>query len=618
MSIELEQRIAQACAPLARPEPIMTVSQWADEYRMLSSKASAEQGHWTTARTPYLREIMDALSPSSPVQEVALMKGSQIGGTEILLNFLGYIVHQAPGPALLVEPTVEVAMRISKQRLAPMIEATPALRDRVSEPRSRDSGNTLSIKEFPGGTAILTGANSGAGLRSMPIRYLLMDEVTLYPGDVEGEGDPVALARARTSNFSNRKVVLVSTPGVKGICRMEKLMAVTDQRRFFIPCPHCSRLDWIRWSNIRWSESDPDTARLACEGCGSLIEERHKTAMLAAGEWRPTAKNGGPSRGYYLSGLYSPLGWKSWADCAQQFLAAKDDPYLLKQFVTHVLGETWEERGDSVEIGSLLARLERYPAEVPTGVGVLVASVDVQADRLEVQVTGFGAQEESWLVAHSQIPGDPGTETVWFDLDRFLATEFTHEGGQKVRIEITAVDSGGHHTEAVYRFCKTRLARRVFAVKGGSESGKPVVGPPSVHNRYRTPLFVLCTDTAKDVIYSRLRIATPGPGYVHLPNWADAEYVAQLTAEKKIRKWFKGRGSVPMWVKMRDRNEALDLTVYCLAALYIGGQALVRTLPERAARLAAKGEVTAGAGEPGPRVPRPVLPRRHGWMDRWR
>src|SRR5262245_48568253 len=249
------------------PPPSLTVSEWADEHRMLSSEASAEPGQWRTSRVPYMRAIMDALSPLDPTERVVVMKGAQLGGTEAILNALGYLIHLAPGPALLVQPTVEVAQRFSKQRLTPMIDAMPALRDRVHEARSRDSGNTILVKQFPGGLVIITGANSAAGLRSMPIRYLECDEVDEYPGDVEGQGDPISLAEKRTSTFANRKVLLVSTPTIKGLSRIESEFLITDQRRYFVPCPHCGHWDWIRCSQIRWDAERPETACLASRGC---------------------------------------------------------------------------------------------------------------------------------------------------------------------------------------------------------------------------------------------------------------------------------------------------------------------------------------------------------------
>jgi phage terminase large subunit GpA-like protein len=600
------------------------VSAWADEHRFLSSTASSEPGRWRTLRTPYLREIMDTLSPSHPAERVVVMSGAQIGKTECGNNWIGYVIHHSPGPMLMVQPTVEVAKRVSKQRIAPMIEATPVLRERVAESRSRDSGNTVQVKEFEGGLLIITGANSGAGLRSMPIRFLFMDEIDEYPGDVDGQGDPVALAEKRTATFSRRKVLLTSTPTIKGLSRIEREFQESDQRRYYLPCPRCGHLDYLTWRGpehhrIEWNEGSPETAHMVCGGCGERVGEGQKTEMLLRGEWRPAAVGDGHTAGFHLSALYSPLGWKSWAKCATEFLRAKEDPFRLKTWVNTVLGETWEERGDSVAAGSLAARLERYSAEVPTGVGALVAAVDVQGDRLEAVVKGYGAGEESWLIAFTQIHGDPALETVWAELDQFLAQEFEHQSGQKLLVGTTVVDSGGAHTEHVYRYAQSRLGRRVFPVKGGSLAGRPLVERPSIHNRYRVPLFVLCVDTGKDVVLSRLRISSPGPGFVHLPEWADEEYLAQLTAEKAIRKYVKGRGAVREWVKLRERNEALDLEVYALAALYIQGRAFIQSLADRALLLARPPAAPAGTAVDGDRsnLRRYVRRRPSGWVNQW-
>jgi phage terminase large subunit GpA-like protein len=549
------------------------------------------------------------------------MKGSQLGATECGNNWLGYVIHHAPGPMLFVEPTVELAKSESKQRVAPMIEETDVLRTLVSEPRERDSGNTILLKEFPGGVLAMTGANSAKALRRMPVRYLFLDEVDGYPGDVGGEGDPVSIAEKRTTNFPRRKIFLVSTPTEKGISRIERDYLASDQRRYFVPCPDCGHMDWIRWENIRWESDDPESARLACVACGVLIEEWNKTEMLARGEWRATAKGNGRTVGFHVSGLYSPLGWNSWAACVAEFLEAKEDPFRLKTWVNTVLGETWEERGDSVDANVLIGRAERYPAEVPNGVGVLVAAVDVQGDRLEAAVKGYGATEESWLIAFHQIHGDPAKDATWFELDRFLKTKFTHESGQELSIECVTIDTGGLHTEEAYKYCRGRYGRRVFAIKGGGQQGKPLVGRPSRHNGYQIVLLVLWVDSGKESVYSRLRIGTPGPGYMHLPEWVDQEYVDQLTAEKAIRKYVKGRGAVKEWIKLRERNEALDLEVYCLAALQILGAAFVKTLPERAARFSVKQDASApppAEAEQQSSLRAARRPTRRGWVDSWR
>jgi len=620
--------VAELCAAAFReslaPEAPLSVSDWADAHRFLSGTASSEPGRWRTARTPYLREIMDCLSPSDPAERVVVMSGAQIGKTECGNNWIGYVIHHSPGPMLMVQPTVEVAKRVSKQRIAPMIEAAPVLRERVAESRARDSGNTVQVKEFEGGLLIITGANSGAGLRSMPIKFLFMDEVDEYPGDVDGQGDPVALAEKRTATFARRKVFLTSTPTLKGLSRIEREYLGSDQRRFFLACPLCGHTDYLSWRDpahhrIEWEEGRPESAHMVCGGCGGAVEERHKSEMLGRGQWRATAPGEGRTAGFHVSALYSPLGWKSWAKCAEEFLLAKEDPFRLKTWVNTVLGETWEERGDSVSAGDLSTRREHFAAEVPTGVGVLVAAVDVQGDRLEVVVKGYGEGEESWTIAFTQLHGDPAREGVWQELDQFLSQSFEHESGQRLRIETTVVDSGGLHTEHVYRYTGARYSRRVFTVKGGSIAGRPLVERPSMHNRYRIPLFVLCVDTGKDIVLSRLRIASPGPGYVHLPEWIDEEYLAQLTAEKAIRKYVKGRGAVRSWVKLRERNEALDLEVYALAALYIGGPVLLQSLAERAAGFARPG-AEAQAEEPS----EPAFAwlaeanrRRRNWVRGW-
>jgi phage terminase large subunit GpA-like protein len=626
--------IESAFADALEAEPELTISEWADAHRMLSQKAASEPGHWNTSRTPYLREIMDALSPNHRAQRVVFMKGSQLGGSECGNNWIGYVIHHSPAPMLMVQPTVEMARRTSKQRLSPMIESTRVLRERVAPSRSRDSGNTTFVKEFTGGMIILTGSNSGAGLRSMPIRFLFMDEVDEYPGDVDGQGDPVALAEKRCSNFPRRKILLVSTPTIRGLSRIEREYLLSDQRRYFLACPMCGHRDFITWSAhdwfgatsgahhwIEWDEGNPETARMVCAGCSARVEEQHKTAMLTGGEWRITNPDG-RYVGFHLSALYSPLGWKSWADCATEFVESKDDPMKLKTWINTVLGETWEERGASIEPGSLLARLERYEGEVPHGVGALVASVDVQANRLECAVKGFGAGEESWLIAFTQIFGDPGTAVPWLELDKFLLQTFTHVSGKALRIECVTIDAQ-HHSEEVYRFCAARLRRRVFAVRGGSVRGAEVAGRPTLNNRYRVPLFTLGTDTAKDIIYSRLAIQRPGPGYIHLPEWVDEEYVQQLTAEKAIRKWYKHKGTLRDWIKTRERNEALDLEVYALAALYIGGAMFIRSLGDRAERLSRPGTAPVAEPEPGtPTAAEPgnIAPRRPrgGWIDSWR
>lgn len=621
-----------------RTDPAIDLCDWADRNVILSTVDSSEPGPYRTARTPYVREIANCLSPYSPVQRVVWQAGSQIGKTRTGLNWLGYIIDIAPGPTLFVQPTVDTAKRVSKQRLAPMLEQVPVLAGKISPPRERDSGNTILEKEFAGGIIIMAGANSAVGLRSMPARNLFLDEVDAYPPDVDGEGDPIALAERRSANFPRRKIFICSTPTIKGLSRIETEYLASDQRRFFVPCPHCGFFDWIRWENIRWPEGAPRTAQLMCVACSALIEERFKTQMLAAGEWRPTAKGGAnETAGFHLSALYAPLGWKSWGELADEFLEASKEPLKLKTFVNTVLGETWEERGDTFDANDLKARLENYSAEVPHGVGLLTGSVDVQGDRLEWVVKGWGAKEESWLIAAGQVQGDPAKAATWYELDKMLLQTFTHESGRRVPVLVFAVDSGGLHTDQVYTFCAARAARRVagalqhvYAIKGVGGAGREILARPSRSNRRKVRLWPIGVDTAKDTIFSRMHLVAPGPGYLHLPLWADDEYLAQLTSEKAVKRYKKGAGAVREYVKLRERNEALDLEVYALAALYMLGRAAVARLAEYAAALSRPFEGPPPPEPPDPNAPAPVktAPRRDsylagfrrgkGWVQGWK
>lgn len=635
MPVTPAEPVLEAWASGWRPDALLSVSEWADRNVMLSTTDSAEPGPFRTSRTPYVREISDALSPHHPAQRIVWMSGAQVGKTRTGLNWLGFVIDVTPGPMLMVFPTVDTAKKASKQRLAPMIESTPVLAAKVREARSRDSGNTMFEKEFPGGILLLTGANSGAGLRSMPIARLYLDEVDAYPHDVDGEGDPVSLAEQRTATFARRKIFMTSTPTIKGLSRIEKEFLRSDQRRYFVPCPMCKTEQWLKWRDeagqfhVVWIDETRREAGYVCEACNAVIPERHKTWMLEQGHWRPTAVGDAVTVGYHLSALYSPLGWRSWGEIYAEFLEVKEDPSRLKTWINTSLGETWEEDGERAP--KLDGRLEAYAAEVPAGVGVLVAAVDVQGSWLECKVKGFGFGEESWLIAHQQFLGDPGRDEVWLELDAFLLQTFRHACGVEMRLSAVAVDSGGHHTDVVYKFCKARASRRVCAVKGSAQRAKEILSRPTHNNRYRAKLFMIGTDTAKDLLFSRMRIRKPGPGYMHLPDWADPEYLAQLTSEVVVRRYVRGRGTVREYVKIRERNEALDLEVYCLAALYMLGETVRRGLGERAAALVAKAATeadldaeVAASEAPSDPIGRPknVGPARHtrrrpNWVTQW-
>jgi phage terminase large subunit GpA-like protein len=564
-----------------RPEPQLTVSKWADEHRMLTSKASAEPGPWRTKRTPYLREPMDELSSSSPVQRVVMMFAAQTGKTESGSNWLGYVIQHCPGPMLLVQPTVEMAKRLSKQRLESLINETPCLRERIAPARSRDSGNTLFAKEFPGGILVITGSNSASGLRSMPCRYLFLDEVDAFPADVDGEGDPVSLAERRTTTFARRKILLTSTPTVKGSSRIEAEYLRSDQRRFFVPCPSCSEMQWLKWPQMKWEKDKPETARYECEHCKERFSEINKGRMLAAGEWLATAPGDGKTAGFHLSGLYSPLGWLSWPELVDDFLRAKGDAPLLKTFVNTRLAETWDEQtGTRIDAEGLMERVEPYQrGAVPDGVLCLTAGVDVQDNRLAVSIWGHGKDEEAWLIEHTELWGDPTRTELWKQLDVLIEGEYPRADGKKLRVMAACVDSG-HCTSEVYSYCRQpRKGQLVVAIKGASTRGKPPIGRESKVDltmqgriiKNGASVYSVGTDTIKDTIFGRLRTNTePGPGYLHFGAAATQEYFEQLTAERKVTRFNRAGMPLSEYVKKSNaRNEALDTCVYSVAALHL-------------------------------------------------
>jgi len=416
-----EEIYAAAAAAGARPDPLLTISQWADQYRTLSQRASAEPGPWRTDRTPYLREIMDCLSPASAIERVVFMKAGQIGGTECGNNWIGYVIHQAPGPMMAIQPTVEMAKRNSRQRIDPLIEESEVLRKLVSDPRSRDSGNTVLSKDFPGGVLVMTGANSAVGLRSMAARYLFLDEADAYPGDVEGEGDPVNLATARTRTFARRKIFLCSTPKITGISRIEAAFEESDQRRYWLPCPDCRAYQVLKFAQLRWPKGKPDEAVYICEHCSHEIQNHQKHCMLAQGEWRPGAPGDGKTAGFHLSSLYSPVGWFSWADAAKQFEQTHKNPALLQVFVNTVLGETWALQGEAPDWQRLYDRREDYRiGSVPAGGLFLTAGIDIQKDRIEVEVVAWGRGKESWSVDYQVLEGQTVEAAVWHKLTAVL------------------------------------------------------------------------------------------------------------------------------------------------------------------------------------------------------
>ena len=514
---------------------------------------------------------MDAVSDPS-INTVVFMKSAQVGATEILNNMVGYHIHQDPAPILVLQPTLEMGQTWSKDRLSPMLRDSPALKGKVKAPRSKNSGNTLMHKDFTGGTISICGANSAASLASRPIRCVFADEVDRYPASAGTEGDPVSLAKKRTTTFWNSMLILTSTPTVKGVSRIELEFDQSDQRYFYVPCPHCGEMQRLRWSGVTWTKDDdgnglPSTARYACEKCGGLWSEIERHIAVKRGEWRATKPANGRA-GFHLSELYSP--WSTIESMVQTFLEAGKSPELLQAFVNTALGESWEEQGETVDGVGLYGRREVYAAQVPMDALLLTAGVDIQRDRIEMEVVAWGDGEESWCVDYLVLPGDTSRPDVWQDLDDCLQANYTHESGSAMHITAACIDSGDQ-TTVVYGFVKPRQSRRIYAVKGIAGPGRPVVKMSRRQKGRKTrdvDLVQIGVDDAKRLIHARLEIEDPGPGYCHFSTDRDEEYFAQLTAEKLVTKYIRGFPT-KVWVKTRQRNESLDCRVYAFAALKI-------------------------------------------------
>jgi phage terminase large subunit GpA-like protein len=562
------------------PPAALTVSDWADEHRILSGKGSAEKGPWRTARTPYLKEPMDCLSPSSPMRRVVLMFGSQLGKTEVVLNWLGAIIHLWPGPCLLVQPTLDMAKRLNRQRLEPLLRETPVLSERIAPARSRDSGNTMFLKEFQGGLFVLTGANSGSGLQSMPAAYLAADEVSSYPIEADDKGDPLENAEARTSTFPMGKVLITSTPGTRGACRItEEFEKRSDQRRFhaFMPC--CGSKSVIRWrEHMEWDRPDGEVW-CRCPACGERVAQHHKTTMLVGGEWRSTAAGDGLTAGFHLPAWYAPAGWTPWEQIRDEFLRAKDDPLLLKGWINKRAAECWEDEAMSrVNAEGLMERAAKDPYKpgwCPEGVLVLMAAVDVQDTWLEMSVWGMGQGEQMWLIWHQKVDGDPSQDHVWEQIDAIRKTQFPHASGGNLTVKMMGVDTGGHYTQEAYEYCRRRAKEGVVALKGSNQRAAAAISKGNkvdVNWRGRVmkggvTLYMVGTDALKRTIYARLRNNVPGPGYVNFGQNATPEYLEGLTCERLMPRYVKGFQVLEWQKPSQARNEPLDLCVYSLAVL---------------------------------------------------
>lgn len=571
MDFALIEDVVDDTVVLFKPPPKLTVSEWADKERYLSAESSASPGRFKTEVVEYLREPMDMIGKAG-VRRVTMMTSAQVGKSTFIENIIGYFIHHDPCPILHVSPTLDSMKMFSKERLAPMLRDCPSLVGLVRDARARDSGNTLQSKVFPGGHIAMVGANAPAGLASRPIRVLMCDEVDRFEASAGTEGDPISLAVKRTTTFWNRVIGMVSTPGDKTTSRIEPEFLAGDQRYFHVPCPHCGEEQRLTWAHVKWSDNDPETAYYECEHNGCVLDDADRKTAVRAGRWVASKPfNGNVS--YHLSQLYSPFA--PLADGVRDFLAAKDNPQLLKTWVNTFLGETWEEKGKRLEWSDLLTHREEYDTRnnIPDEVTLVTAGVDIQDDRFELEFVGWGDNEQSWSLGYHVLYGDPSAPEVWQELKSLLGQTFIHPRFGEMAWRAACMDSGGHYTQKVYDF--TAAYPRLLAIKGIEGFGKPIFGSRLKNTLNDAEVYAVGVDTAKELVTARLKIADPSKhGYCRFPMptegdgdmWYSEKFFQGITAEE-LRTTFIRGFPVKRWQKVRVRNEPFDCRVYATAAL---------------------------------------------------
>ncbi len=567
-------KLFREIAKVVSPPPLLTVSQWADRYRRLSAESAAEPGQWNTDRAPYQREIMDSVNDPL-VEHIVIMSSAQVGKTELILNIIGYYIDYDPAPMLVVQPTLKpMAEDFSKDRLAPMIRDTPTLTGKVHDVKSRTSGNTILHKTFPGGHVTIAGANSPSSLASRPVRIVLMDETDRYPVSAGTEGNPIKLAEKRTTAFWNKKKIKVSTPTIKGSSQIEKEYQSGTMEEWCVPCPCCGKYQPYEWNRIHFSD-----VTMECKYCGEHISEIDW--KQGEGKWIAAHPERHRKRSFHLNELASP--WTHWDSIIEEWREAQKeykengDINKLKTFINTVLGETWEPRGKGADDDSLLSRRERYEAEIPEGVLLLTAAVDVQDDRFEIEVVGWGRGYESWGIKYEKLYGDLDKEETWDRLEAWLDREFYFASGASLLLARTCIDTGGHKTTECYKFLKKmeKKGKRISGIKGFGREGQgiPLIHKLSTNNEYNVKVFILGVDSGKEIVVTRLSTVDEGPGYCQFPINADRGYsetvIKGLNSEQRITEIKDGR-AVTKWKKKSGiRNEPLDLRVYNTAAVEI-------------------------------------------------
>ncbi len=565
-----------------KPPENLTVTEWADKKRRLSPESSAEPGPWRTYRTPYLQGPMDAFTDPK-VKRIVLASASQVGKSELLNNIIGYIIDEDPGSILFIQPTTIDAKDYSKLRIAPMIRDTPSLKRKVADPKSRDSGNTILQKTYPGGILTLCGSTEAHALASKPIRYILGDERDRWAMSAGNEGDPWELARARQITFYNSKAVEVSTPTIKNASAIETSFATGTMERWCIACPHCGEYHNITFSDIRYEYEEKivggkksytvSNITYICKECGAISTENEVKSQPA--KWiaeHPEAYENG-CRSFWLNAFASP--WATWQSTILEYLYAIGNTRKLQVVYNTRFGELWEDRGDLEDEDSVMARRELYEAELPEGVLVLTCGVDTQDDRLEFEVVGHGHFGESWGIKKGIIMGRPDNPEVWAQIDDVIDHVYYFKSGAGLKISMTFVDEGGHFTQEVRMQCRARLGKKVFAIKGSGRDGVPYTSPPkkqkiiikgkSLGTCWQ---YTLGVNAGKQHIMDNLKVQSPGPKYCHFPKRDDYGFAffKGLLSERLV---YRPEKKNPwQWEKIpgHERNEALDCRNYALAA----------------------------------------------------
>lgn len=566
-----------------RPKEDLSICEWSEKNMVLPEGSNAA-GKFKVSGMPHQQGIMEAIT-NPAVTNVTVMSSAQVGKTTILLCGIGYYIDHEPATQLVILPTLTLGEKFSKTRLAKMIKDVKSLRGKVAPPKVKDSGNTILFKEFPGGHIIVAGANSPASLSSMPIRIVWMDEVDRYPDSAGSEGDPVELAEARATSYWNKKYIKTSTPTIAGHSKIEDSYKDGTQEEWCVQCPCCGT-----WQPYEWKRITFEPIGMMCVECKEVVEEQYWKE--SDHKWIAAHPERISRRSFHLNALANPM--VMWSDLIDRWKKANErlkkyhDTEKLKTFINTVLGECWEETDigeDKVTDEGLKKRAEFYPAELPDGVLMLTAAVDVQDDRFELEVKGWAREYENWGIYKTEIYGNLEKQDIWNELEEYLNTTFSFSSGTKLNIAATAIDTGGHHTNATYKWVKAmnKKGKTVYGIKG--YAGKP--GIPLIYKRTPVvikektssgkeiivdsmPLYILGVDSGKDDILHWLSINEVGERYCHFPanegRGYDYAYYKGLTAEKKIEKMVSGKLKT-VWVKKSGvRNEPLDLFNYNYAA----------------------------------------------------